>query len=86
MHDMALERSSAQYEDHKTAKGEANAGFASSTSSGAAAEGTAETFTGQSEPAHGNASASSWHVSHQAHHHAQAYSTAQYPTGFFGQV
>ena len=86
IHDMALERSSVQYEDQKKAKGEANTGFASSSSSGAAAEGTAETFTGQSEPAHGGASASNWQISHQAHHHAQAYSTAQYPSGYFSQV
>lgn len=88
IHDMALERSRGQYEDRKKSKGESNTGFgASSSSSGAAADqGTGETFTGQSEPAHGSApSASNWQLSHQAHH-AQAYSAAHYPTGYFNQV
>lgn len=71
-------------------------GGASSSTSGANAaatnEGTAETaFASPSEQQqqqqqHGHSSnpaASSWH---QAHHHAQAYTSAQYPTGFFGQV
>lgn len=88
IHNLALqERSGNEQYDDDQKKSKADTGFASSSSSGAAAaaaaaEGTAETFTGQSEPA----SPSNWHVSHQAHHHAQAYSTAQYPTGFFGQV
>jgi len=86
IHDMALERSSDQYDvDQKKSKAEVNTGgFASSSSSAGAAnaEGTAETFTGQSEPA----SASNWQISHHAHHHAQAYSTAQYPSGYFSQV
>lgn len=82
IHDMALERSgSGQYDEQKKSKGGANAGFASSSSSGAAAEGSAETFTGQSEP-----NASNWQLSHQAHHHMHAYSSAQYPTGFSNQV
>ncbi|XP_024395159.1 uncharacterized protein [Physcomitrium patens] len=81
IHDMALERSgSGQYDEQKKSKGGANAGFASSSSSGAAAEGSAETFTGQSEP-----NASNWQLSHQAHHHMHAYSSAQYPTGFSNQ-
>ncbi|KAG0612552.1 hypothetical protein M758_6G036700 [Ceratodon purpureus] len=43
---------------------------------------TAETFTNQSEQAHGSTSASNWH---QAHHHAQAYANSQYSNGFFNQ-
>jgi hypothetical protein len=87
IHDMALEQpGSGQYDEQKKAKVEVKSmGFgASSSSSGAAAEGTAETFTvNQSEQAHNNNSASNWH---QAHHHAQAYTSSQYPTGFFNQV
>ena len=86
IHDMALEQPGAgQYDDQKKSKLEVKSmGFgASSSSSGAAAEGTAETFTNQSEQAHGNTSASNWH---QAHHHAQAYTSSQYPSGFFNQV
>lgn len=64
-------------------------GFASSSSSGgAAAEGSAETnlnqtFNNQTEQVHGNANASNWH---QANHQAQAYINSQYPNGFFNQV
>lgn len=86
IHDMALEQPGVgQYDDQKKAKLEVkNTVFgASSSSSGAAAEGTAETFTNQSEQAHGNTSASTWH---QAHHHSQAYTSSQYPTAFFNQV
>lgn len=84
IHDMALEQPGGQFEDsQKKAKLEATMGFASSSSSGAAAEGTAETFTNQSEQAHGSTGASNWH---QAHHHAQAYTNSQYPNGFFNQV
>lgn len=83
IHDMALEQPGGQFEDsQKKAKLEATMGFASSSSSGAAAEGTAETFTNQSEQAHGSTGASNWH---QAHHHAQAYTNSQYPNGFFNQ-
>lgn len=95
-YDMSMHERSGDHtydHDHKKANTSAAAaaaaakadGFASSSSSGAANnnEGTAETFTGQSEPA----SASNWQVSHHAHHHAQAYSTAQYPpSGYFNQV
>jgi len=71
------------------------AGASSSSSSAAAAaaaaanEGTAETAFANPSEQHGghghsgNAAASNWH---QAHHHAQAYTSSQYPTGFFGQV
>lgn len=92
-YDMSMHERSGDHtydHDHKKANTSAAAaaakadGVASSSSSGAANnnEGTAETFTGQSEPA----SASNWQVSHHAHHHAQAYSTAQYPpSGYFNQ-
>lgn len=83
IHDMALDQPNSQYEDQKKAKLEVNMGFTSSSSNGAVAEGAAETFTNQSEQAHASASASNWH---QAHHHAQAYTNAQYPTGYFSQV
>lgn len=80
IHDMAMDQSSAQYDDHKKAKLEASMGFASSPGR-AAAEAAADTFTNQSE--HGSATNSNWH---QAHHHAQAYTNSQYPTGYFTQV
>lgn len=84
IHDMALEQPGGQYdESQKKAKLEVNMGFASSSSSGAAAEETAETFTNQSEQALGSTSASNWH---QARHHAQAYANSQYSNGFFNQV
>lgn len=76
---MAMDQSSAQYDDHKKAKLEASMGFASSPGR-AAAEAAADTFTNQSE--HGSATNSNWH---QAHHHAQAYTNSQYPTGYFTQ-
>ncbi|XP_024381935.1 uncharacterized protein [Physcomitrium patens] len=79
IHDMAMDQSSAQYDDHKKAKLEASMGFASSPGR-AAAEAAADTFTNQSE--HGSATNSNWH---QAHHHAQAYTNSQYPTGYFTQ-
>lgn len=95
IHDMTLEQPGGQYEDsQKKAKLEVNMGFASSSSNGAAAtatadEETAETFTTQSEAAHGSSSASNWHQAahphHQAHHQAQAYANIQYPNGFFHQ-
>ncbi|KAG0612549.1 hypothetical protein M758_6G036500 [Ceratodon purpureus] len=84
IHEMGLEQPGGQYdESQKKAKLEVNMGFASSSSSGAAAEETAETFTNQSEQAHGSTSASNWH---QAHHHAQAYANSQYSNGFFNQM
>jgi len=90
IHDMTLEQPGGQYDDsQKKAKLEVNMGFASSSSNGpataaavAAEEETAETFTTQSEQAHGSTSASHWHHSH----HAQAYASSQYPNGFFHQV
>ncbi|XP_024399783.1 uncharacterized protein [Physcomitrium patens] len=90
MHDMALEQRGGQHEEQKKAKLEItkNMGFASSSSSGgAAAEGSAETnlnqtFNNQTEQVHGNANASNWH---QANHQAQAYINSQYPNGFFNQ-
>lgn len=86
IHDMALEQPTGQYDDQKKGpKIEVNMGFASSSSSGAVAEGAAETFGNQSEQAHGSASASTWHP-HQSHHHQQAYTNAQYPSGYFSQV
>ena len=98
IHDMAMEQSNGQttYDDsQKKAKLEVNMGFASSNSSGAAAEGAGETFTSQAETqAHGSGSATNWQQqqSHQPHHpHApqqqQAYaSPPQYPSGYFSQV
>jgi len=94
IHDMTLEQPGGQYdESQKKAKLEVNMGFASSSSNGAAAavaaeEETAETFTNQSEPAHGSTSASNWHqaAAHHQAHHAQAYANSQYPNGFFHQV
>lgn len=96
---MAMEQSNGQttYDDsQKKAKLEVNMGFASSNSSGAAAEGAGETFTSQAETqAHGSGSATNWQQqqSHQPHHpHApqqqqQAYaSPPHYPSGYFSQV
>nr|ADB81910.1 MIKC* MADS-box transcription factor [Funaria hygrometrica] len=83
IHNLELEQPDAQYDDsQKRTKLETNMGLASSSSSEVAAEATAETFTNQSEQAHGNTGGSNWH---QAHHHAQAYSSPQYSNGFFNQ-
>lgn len=81
IHDMTMDQPSAQYDDQKKAKLEVSMGFAQSTSNGAAAEAATESFNNQSE--HGSATASNWH---QAHHHAQAYTNAQYPSQYFTQV
>ena len=99
IHDMAMEQSNGQttYDDsQKKAKLEVNMGFASSNSSGAAAEGAGETFTSQAETqAHGSGSAANWqqqqsHPPHHAHpqqQQQQAYaSPPQYPSGYFSQV
>nr|ADB81905.1 MIKC* MADS-box transcription factor [Funaria hygrometrica] len=79
IHDMAMDQSSAQYDDQKKAKLEVSMGF-TSTPGRAVAEAAADTFTNQSE--HGSATNSNWH---QAHHHAQSYTNSQYPTGYFTQ-
>lgn len=81
MHDMAMDQTSAQYDDQKKAKLEVDMGFASSTSNEAVTEAAADSFTNQSE--HVSATASNWH---QAHHHTQAYTSPQYPTSYFTQV
>lgn len=81
IHDMTMDQPSAQYDDQKKAKLEVNMGFASSPTNGTAAEAATESFTNQSD--HANGTASNWH---QAHHHAQAYTNAQYPTSYFSQV
>ncbi|XP_024403429.1 uncharacterized protein [Physcomitrium patens] len=83
MHNLELEQPAAQYDDSgKKTKLDTNMGLASSSSSDVAAEATAETFTNQSVQAHGNTGGSNWH---QAHHHAQAYTSPQYSNGFFNQ-
>lgn len=81
IHDMAMDQPSAQYDDQKKAKLEVNIPYGQSTSNGTAAEAATESYTNQSE--HGSATASNWH---QAHHHAQAYTSAQYPSQYFTQV
>ncbi|XP_073388586.1 uncharacterized protein [Physcomitrium patens] len=81
MHDMAMDQTSAQYDDQKKAKLEVDMGFASSTSNEAVTEAAADSFTNQSE--HVSATASNWH---QAHHHTQAYTSPQYPTSYFTQT
>nr|ADB81907.1 MIKC* MADS-box transcription factor [Funaria hygrometrica] len=81
IHEMAMDQTFAQYDDQKKAKLEVDMGFASSTSNGTVTEAAADSFTNQSE--HVSATASNWH---QAHHHAQAYTSPQYPTTYFSQT
>jgi hypothetical protein len=69
IHDMAMEQSNGQttYDDsQKKAKLEVNMGFASSNSSGAAAEGAGETFMAAVAPRIGN---NSNRISHTIHMH-----------------